>query len=560
MFPLLPKWPDCQPGGVKPTFAGLNPGGLPIFLLPPGYNFDSNFFAVYHECGHAYQALLESLHPTTDFLSLYWAYRGFQGHPSDYLGGTWQSDPHESWAEAFKNAIAGKFIGESTQNWGKDVDPLSARNFFWNLEGKDRVRVLIQLSHHSDLRPNGWSGAPGEADWVQNELVPRIVQKCADRGIQTVLVNGDLGAVPNDNDALVAQRNPQYAQDYDAFISPHYEANIHHNPDGSMEGGWLWGRAAASTTAAEDDRLGAIWTRNYRAYILGGDSTPQEDIQQHEEWLNPNITDYYAFRQTTEKTPGILVEHGVGAPDAPDYQYLRDHAEAIATLWADTLAEFGNVSTSTGGPKVMPSVTPDSSFAVFGVQKKLLDGPSTLPADAAKLYSVLCAQVGLRPELLFAQMRKETANWTFLRSDGSPPPSGYDASWNNPAGLGVTGAAGVGNRFPTLEDGIRAQIGHWLWYFLPADSAHVPGFCDKDQRHFGAHKGYSPDIRNLNGHWAVPGTTYGETIVALADSLPDLSGDPFWDHADAEPFSWGDMKAYNTKLIEYLRSSGLTLK
>ena len=47
---------------------------------------------------------------------------------------------------------------------------------------------------------------------------------------------------------------------------------------------------------------------------------------------------------------GILVEHGVGAPGAPNYLWLRDNLDRIAQTWADALAEFGNV----GGVLVPP--------------------------------------------------------------------------------------------------------------------------------------------------------------------------------------------------------------
>ena len=36
------------------------------------------------------------------------------------------------------------------------------------------MRVLIHLSHCSAVRPDGWSGAPGEAAWVR-DLVARMV-------------------------------------------------------------------------------------------------------------------------------------------------------------------------------------------------------------------------------------------------------------------------------------------------------------------------------------------------------------------------------------------------
>jgi hypothetical protein len=171
--------------------------------------------------------------------------------------------------------------------------------------------VLLHDSHADG------SGAPGERDWVRT-LNDAITAACLKRGIDVTRVPGDL------------QDHPAFHQDYAAFIAPHYDANIY----GGV-GGCFWGRASASLTAAEDDRLGAIFWRRYRA-LLG---VPPE----HFERLNVNVTDYYGFRLTTANTPGFLVEHGVGAPGAPDHDWLRNNLGAIAETHAAALAEFGGL-------------------------------------------------------------------------------------------------------------------------------------------------------------------------------------------------------------------------
>ena len=104
--------------------------------------------------------------------------------------------------------------------------------------------------------------------------------------------------------------------------------------DGTHQGGCFWGRAAASTTAAQDDRAGALFWRRYRQ--LPG--VPPERF----EWSTANVTDYYAFRLTSAKTPGIVVEHGVGW--GPDKAWLRDHIQDIATTWVSAICEFGGVT------------------------------------------------------------------------------------------------------------------------------------------------------------------------------------------------------------------------
>lgn len=196
-------------------------------------------------------------------------------------------------------------------------------------------RVLWHLSHHATGRNDGWSGAPDEARWVREDLTPRVITACRALGIEVVTVDGDLAS------------HPEFLSNYAAFCAPHYEANVH------QEGGSFWGRASASVTGAEDDRFGAIFWKRYSGLV----GRPPDRFG----WSNVNVTDYYGFRYTTAQTPGILVEHGVGAPGAPDHDWLRANVQAIADVWALALAEF--IGLPTAGPKpTNPSPIGDDMF------------------------------------------------------------------------------------------------------------------------------------------------------------------------------------------------------
>lgn len=140
-------------------------------------------------------------------------------------------------------------------------------------------------------------------------------------------VDGDYDP-QHDNDQTYLARHPEFAQDYDAFIAPHYDADIY-----AGAGGWFWDRATTSTTGAEDDRLGRIFESHYA-------SLPSAPAP-HFERRNANTHGYYGFRCTTNATPGILVEHGVGW--GADRDWLRANVDAIANLWDSVLAEFMGV-------------------------------------------------------------------------------------------------------------------------------------------------------------------------------------------------------------------------
>ena len=156
---------------------------------------------------------------------------------------------------------------------------------------------------------------------MREDLTPRVRARTWALGIVLVLVDGDL------------QDHIEFHEPYDAFVAPHYEADVH------REGGAFWGRASKSATPAADDRLGGIFWRRYSQLV----GRPPDRFG----WLNPNVTDYYGFRLTDAKTPGILVEHGVGAPGAPDHDWLRANVDAIADAWALALAEFGSLDSLT---------------------------------------------------------------------------------------------------------------------------------------------------------------------------------------------------------------------
>ena len=74
-----------------------------------------------------------------------------------------------------------------------------------------------------------------------------------------------------------------------------------------------------------------------------------------------------------------------------------------------------------------------------------------------QLYFDTAGRVGLDPLLVVVQMAHETGN---LSSFWSQEPR------RNPAGIGVTGAAGEGLSFPDWTTAVRAHVGRLLAYVL----------------------------------------------------------------------------------------------
>jgi hypothetical protein len=160
-------------------------------------------------------------------------------------------------------------------------------------------------------------------------------------------------------------------------------------------------------------------------------------------------------------------------------------------------------------------------------------------------YQRIGEQVKLDWFLAIAQMAHETGS---LTSWWSQPPR------RNLAGIGVTGewlpglpdgspgtAPGpawawsaqlgrwlAGVSFPTWgSDAVPAHLGRLLAYALPAGQGDLIQQSLIDQalsyRSLPAsHRNSAPTILGLNGRWAVPGTEYGQQIMALAEAMRRL--------------------------------------
>lgn len=148
-------------------------------------------------------------------------------------------------------------------------------------------------------------------------------------------------------------------------------------------------------------------------------------------------------------------------------------------------------------------------------------------------YWTLCTSAGLDPVLAIAQLVHETGN---LSSWWSARPR------RNPAGLGVTGRRS--DAPPTvgvwaLRDGVWHEglsFANWQAEAIPAHVGRLLAYALSDlqandaQRSLivralgwrplpASFRGVAPTLRGLNGRWAVPGTTYANTIAKIARAI-----------------------------------------
>jgi hypothetical protein len=239
------------------------------------------------------------------------------------------------------------------------------------------MRVLVQAGHSAQFPPyrTGGGGAPGEAAWA-TDLAVVLAGRLRAAGVEVVLVgawlvNGAVVVAP----ALVTDEN------YDLFLSLHYDAAIY-----AENTGCIVARAANDPVGALADRFITIWKRRYPA-ALG--------IPLHQERVNPNMTDYYAFRDTTAQTPGVILEHGVG--QGFDHAMLFDRIDEVARVDAACVLEYLGIT--------VPEE--DDDMALTEDQRAILEKMTGLNAKSGSIDSWLSeiGALGEDNEKLRAEVR-----------------------------------------------------------------------------------------------------------------------------------------------------------
>lgn len=138
----------------------------------------------------------------------------------------------------------------------------------------------------------------------------------------------------------------------------------------------------------------------------------------------------------------------------------------------------------------------------------------TVPTQTlAGYYVTYAAQVGLRADILWAQMLHETG---FGAYGGS-----VDPAQNNFAGIGATGGGEPGIFFATAEAGVMAHIAHMVAYVFTEDRAPWVNSITDPRYDMVSPRGVARVLSDLDGRWAVPGDGYG---VAIENHVRAING------------------------------------
>ncbi|WP_409252298.1 N-acetylmuramoyl-L-alanine amidase [Bacillus sp. SCS-153A] len=163
-------------------------------------------------------------------------------------------------------------------------------------------------------------------------------------------------------------------------------------------------------------------------------------------------------------------------------------------------------------PKPPAPPTPEELFTINGNTllhaHQLDEFVRTVNPEAPSLgqfYVSFGNAYGIRGDVAYAQAIHET---NYFRFTGL-----VKREQNNYAGIGATGPGNPGASFSTPEVGVHAQIQH-LYAYSSTES--IPaGFQQVDPRFHLVTRGIAKTWTDLNGRWAVPGTTYGQSIISI---------------------------------------------
>lgn len=134
--------------------------------------------------------------------------------------------------------------------------------------------------------------------------------------------------------------------------------------------------------------------------------------------------------------------------------------------------------------------------------------------ELGSLYVLYGEDYGIRGDVAFAQALLETGYFSF----------GGDvrADQYNFAGIGATGGSSIrGAKFASPEEGVLAHLQHLFAY---ASTAALPSsYPLADPRFRFVSRGSAVVWTDLNGKWAVPGTSYGQSILSLYGRMLDFA-------------------------------------
>lgn len=171
------------------------------------------------------------------------------------------------------------------------------------------MTVIIQAGHehtqsNCEQGIRSSTGAPGEITWTP-DISDRVVAILRQAGVDARHVDANFNCTAD------ARR------DWEAVVAVHYQADL------PTQSGFFCGTGNPATDGAADKS--ARLRDHVRDAYAAATGLPERPG-----WNNPNITEYYLYNSLSGPTPFVLIECGVGAPGAPDHDFLYNQRDRVA--------------------------------------------------------------------------------------------------------------------------------------------------------------------------------------------------------------------------------------
>jgi hypothetical protein len=231
-----------------------------------------------------------------------------------------------------------------------------------------------------------------------------------------------------------------------------------------------------------------------------------------ETWYRVQAGTYSSRTNAEKQVNEINKSTGINAFIAAENQSSSPYSDVRSTP-SPTVTP---TDTSSPSQPPIPSANQQNSTSILGptllTAEQMNQYVRKINSNAPQLggfYKILGEYYGIRGDIAFAQAMHETDYFRFTGDVRN--------GQNNFAGIGAIGGGVRGASFKTPQDGVLAQFQHLYAY---ATNAPLPNrYPLVDPRFHLVNRGSATTWTALNGKWAVPGTTYGQSILNLYQKM-----------------------------------------
>ena len=243
--------------------------------------------------------------------------------------------------------------------------------------------------------------------------------------------------------------------------------------------------------------------------VIAASFKDEENAKQRAETLKKIHVDAYIYPVVINGTKFYRVQAGA-------FSMKENAEELVVRVKSLGINDAFIVTEGSGEPVEPPTPEPVIGFTIRGSSvlppetiNQYIKRMNPMATALAELYLNIGELYGIRGDVALAQAIHET---NYFKYTGTVKPE-----QNNYAGIGTTGPDTPGVSFATPHEGVMAHIQHLYAY---ATKEQLPeGQVLVDPRFNLVSRGAAPTWIQLNGKWAVPGTTYGQQILSIFEKM-----------------------------------------